>query len=380
MSSEVLNNSFGPQYSFGLPKISEEQEIEIIAGLFEQLMLFDKIIISTSRSNLALILLIKNIGINAVERLLDNNYIKFLLWTPVIVTGIGHQNDDGSMDESVIYGKPPIVAGSLSNEDIDPEKNINNALSHFTLHRDRKRIFIKRASSRYLIPDGMLYSGDSAKYVIDSYKNNDLADIGLPYDKEPDQLDLKQRMNLLDLGHKVLETAILANYNFKSFNNFEHYKIFENNVNSIGKAFKITENATEILRIENIPNFKNLYIQNRLNFESVFRLRHLSNAKYFRKWINSINENYNANEITSEYLKEVKGNSNFFNTNEGRFIRNLGIFGASLALGAAIASPAIDLGLGLLDTYILDKLLKGNNPSMFIDNLKNEIKRDENAL
>ena len=53
--------------------------------------------------------------------------------------------------------------------------------------------------------------------------------------------------------------------------------------------------------------------------------------------------------------------------------------GASTALGAAVAGPigaAAGFGLGLLDTFVLDGILTGKNPSMFVDDLRNNIENE----
>ena len=197
MTSKVFNNNIGSPYSFGFPKLTADEERLILAGLFEQLLVFDKITISTNRLSFPLVFLIKNIGINKVEELIDRKLIEFMIWTPVIVTGSGRQQEDGTIDESVIYGQPPIAAGSLSNEDLDPENNIKKALDLFSLHRDRKRILIRKARKVYVVPDGMEFSTDSAKVVIEAYKQNNLVELGLPYDTEPDQLPLDKRQLLL---------------------------------------------------------------------------------------------------------------------------------------------------------------------------------------
>lgn len=384
MISSVLNNLLGSPYVFGFPKLTREQELDILASFFEQLLIFDKITLTTSRLNFTLVFLISKIGINNVEKLIDNGYIDFVLWSPIIVTSTGSQRDDGSIDESVIYGKPPIVAGSLSEEDLDPENNIMAALSKFDLHRDRKRSFVRKTIKKYSIPDGMLLSSNATSLIIDAYKNNNLELLGLPFTKEPDQLDVEERGRLLELGHKVTETAILSQYGLKSYENYESFAICKKNIENIGKAYNISANTTNLFKIENVPNLKELFIKEKLDFESVFKIRHLSNAKYYRKWINNIGENSNAQEVSAEYLNEIKGNSNFFESTKGKLLKSLTSFGVSTSVGSAIAGPAgtafglalgvgVGLGLGFLETLWVDSILKGKNPSMFIDDIKNEI-------
>jgi hypothetical protein len=389
LTSEVFNNSVGTPHDFGYTQLTPDQEKEILASLFEQLLIFDKITIATNRLNFALAFLISKLGLKTVERLLDSGYIRLMIYAPIIVSGTGREREDGTKDESVIYGQAPISAGSLSDKELEPERNIHYALSHFPFAKDVKRKFTKRAIKNYVVPDGMKISTYSEKLIIEAYLNNNLASLGLPFEKEPTQLDMNQRGILLDLGHKVIETSILSQYNLKSFENYEHYAICEQNFANIGKAFHISNNTTEIFKIENLPNLKALYLNEKLDFDSVFKIRHFSTAKYYRKWINEIGENANSNEVTAEYLNEIKGNTKFFETTKGKFVKNLGLFGVSTGLGAAIggqlgavtgtavgkiAEPAVDYGLGLLETFWLDNLLKGKNPSMFIDKIKKEIK------
>ena len=374
--SAVLNNTLGSPYVFDYPKLTKEEEASILASIFEQLLIFDKITLTSSRLNFSLIFLINKIGINSVERLIESGYLNFILWSPIIVTGTGIEREDKTIDESVIYGQPPIVGGSLSEEDLDPERNIQTALSRFDLHKDRKRIFTKKAIRQYSVPDGMILGTDAANLVIDAYKNNNLESLGLPFIKEPEQLNLEERGKLLDLSHKVTETAILSQYGLKSFENYECYEICKKNLQNIGKAYNISENTSNLFKIENVPNLKELFLTERLDFDSVFKVRHLSNAKYYRKWINEVGENSNAEEVSQEYLNQIKGDTKFFKKTQGKLIKNLSLFGVNTALGNAIAGPAgtaAALVLGLLDTFWLDSILKGKNPSMFIDDIKKEI-------
>lgn len=389
MKSEVFNNSIGTPFDFNYPTLTKDQEEQILAGLFEQLLIFDKITISTGRLNFPLAFLISKLGLKSVERLIEADYIRFMIYAPMIVISTGMGKEDGTVDDSVIYGQPPIAAGSLSDEDLEPERNIHYALSNFGLSKDIKRKFTKKAIKNYVVPDGMAISTNSEKLIIEAYLNNNLATLGLPFEKDPTQLNLEQRGILLSLGHKIIETFILSKYNLKSFENFEHYAICEQNFSNIGKAFNISNNTTEILKIENLPNLKALFLNEKLDFDSVFKIRHLSTAKYYRKWINEVGENANLYEVTEEYLNQIKGNTKFFETTKGKFLKNIGLFGVTSVLGTLIGGnigaitgtavgkaiePAVDYGSGLLETFWLDNLLEGRNPSMFIDTIKKEIK------
>lgn len=376
--SEVFNNSIGFPYSFTYPKLTDQQSREILAGLFEQLLVFDKVIISTNRLNFAVFFLIQKLGINVVERLIDKGYISFMIWTPVIVTGSGTQREDGTVDDSTIYGQPPLVSGMLSDDDKDPEKNLDMGLSLFSLHEDRKRIFKRSALKSYIVPNGMEFSNGSAELIINAYKNDNLRELGLPFDREPEQLHTKERMQLLELGHKALEIAILSEYGLKSYENFEHYSIFKENLKNIGKAYNVAGNSDVLFNLENLPYLKQLFLQEQMSFEDVFKIRYMGNARFYRQWINEVGEKADAKQITAEYLNEIKGNTKFFASTAGKFLKNLAMYGVSTGLGAMVAgAPGITAGyaLGLLDNFVLDRLLIGKNPSMFIDDIKSKIKR-----
>lgn len=378
MLSQVFNNGIGSPYDPDFPKLTTEQENAILAGLFEQLLLFDKIIISTNRVSFPLVFLISRLGLNTVERLIENGYIKFMIWTPVIVTSNGRQKEDGTIDESVIYGTPPITAGAFTNN--DPEENISIALKHFSLNRERKRIFTRLALKQYFVPDGMPFSSKSAELIIDAYKHNNLQGIGLPYNKEPDQLNSQERLELIKLGHVVIETAIISKYNYKSYENYERFEICKQNLSNIGKAYNISENTTNLFRLENLPDLKSLYIAENIQFDNVFKIRNLSTAKFFRKWINEVGENSNSQEVSKEYINELKGSTNFFETSGGKFIKNLGLFGVNSGLVSLLTNPivgsAAGFGLGLLESLWLDNILKGKNPSMFIEEIKKAVDRN----
>jgi hypothetical protein len=375
MKSEVFNTDLSSAQIRHYPSLNETQRNNIVAGLFEQLMLFDKAVIRTNRSNHALIFLIHNLGLTTVEKLLDFGYIDILLWTPVIASGGGLRREDGSIDESVIYSQPPIVAGSMSDEDKDPEKNIEQALHVLGISREKARPFMRKARKRYVVPDGMGFSKGAAEFVLNAYETGGLSSLGLPSIKGPMELDLDERGQLLDLSSKVLESALLGKYGYKSFNNYEHFELGRQNIQRIGKAYQVVENAENLFTLEKIPNLKKLFLEERMQFEDLFSLRHKSNAKYFRKWLNQVSEYTDSAEITTEYLKELKGLNNPTSSDD-KFIKTLSVFLAGTGLGTVlnpVTGMLANAGLSFLDSYWIDGLVSGKKPSMFIEEVRKKI-------
>ena len=188
MISDVFNNKIGSPYDMVYPRLTRTEEQLILADLFEQLLIFDKITIVTGRLNFPLIFLINHLGINSVERLFRSGYLRMFLWAPMIFHLSGTKKEDGSIDESTIYGRPPIMAGQLSDSDLDPEKNIKQVFRHFPqFDKERIKNFTKIVLSSYEVPKGLPYSSESVKLVIEAYESNTLKELGLPYEKESDQ-------------------------------------------------------------------------------------------------------------------------------------------------------------------------------------------------
>lgn len=360
----------------------EFQKKKVLALLFEQFLLFDKIALKIDRENLGLYFLINELGINRVEELLDHGIIIPVLWTPMIFTSKGNRLPDGSFDENSVIGQSPIIPGSLSGEDGDPEKNLDRLLGYFQIHKERKRLFKKKALRQYILPDNSI-AHHSAQIVLDAYKNNRLENLGLKAEKEPEKLDLDERWYLFVLGNKVLETTVLAEKGFKSYDNYPCFNLTMESVKHIESAYHVSQNTSEIFKVENIANIQELVFENKIPFQRVFDIRYKKDIKAYRKWINTISENTDTKTITKEYIDEIVGKTKFSESIGGKFLRTVGMFGVGTGIGAVLANlpgafaggvvgKIADLGLAMLDTHVLDGLVKGWNPRMFVDAIKYE--------
>lgn len=386
----LYNNSICNSSILGFhPKFTKEEEQQIFSTFFEQLLLFDSIVISTDKDNFSLVFLISRLGLDTVERLIRSGYIKFSIKSSIIVSGTGLHKEDGSVDESVIYSQPPIVGGILGDAELDPENNVFRALSRFDIDKRRRNKLIDKISKSYLSIDNMKIGVDTTEFIINSYQQNHLEHLGLPFLKDPLDLNLEERRKLLGLANSILEAGIISRNGFKSYNNYGEFEIAEKSLENIGKAFNISSNVSEILKIENTPDLKQIFLNNKFEIDDIFKLRHLKTAKYFRQWINEVGENANSNEVTEAYLAEIKESKSFFNTTKGKIIKNTFMYGATSGLGMLIAGqigavvggvikhfvePAVDYGLGLIEEFTVDGLFAGKTPKIYIDKLKDELK------
>ncbi|SDG23784.1 hypothetical protein [Chitinophaga filiformis] len=392
--------TFGHQHILGTARppagqIRQQEYDRLKALLFEQFLLFDKIAVKTDRWSAGLRVLYSILGINKFQELIEKDIIVPVLWAPQLVTSTGMQLEDGSIDHDAVLGKPPLVSGSMSPEDSDPEMNIETLFKYFPdVHKDRKRILLRRMRDKFVIPDKVL-ANQSASIVINAYKNNNLAIFGLPSNKEPEQLDYLERGKLLDLGYDVLETSVLAKQDYKSYDKYSYFNLTKDSLRKIESAFHVSENTSQILSIQNVTAIQKLVLEEKIPFDRVFDIRYHSVIKEYRKWINSTSESTDAAHISQEYIDAIKGKNKFFESTAGKFLKNIVMLGVGSgvgiaaneateyinntlaagaigAAGAGIIGKAADFGLSLLDTYVLDGILKGWNPSMFVDKIKYE--------
>jgi hypothetical protein len=359
----------------------------VLAELFEQLLLFDRVAIKVDCwNNWPLSFLISELGLNRVEELLEYDILQLVLWTPAITAKTGTQlKPGGPIDTSTVFGTPPLVSGYISSPHTDPEYSITIALQRLGyLHPERKKIFIKKASGQYILPNNN-FASQSKNIILDAYGQNRLEPFGLPSNKAPEQLDHLERIKLLNLSGDVLETAILAQHNFKSFNNYNYYNLTRQSIEHIESALRVSRNTSAALKIDNVADIRTLVLEKRLPFETVYRLRYKPTVKEYRKWINSISEKTDGDAFTKEYLNEIEGKNRASQSFTGKFIRNLVLFAAGAGLGAVLGTTKEDIllgglvsqgasyGLGLFDTFVLDGILRGWNPRLFVGELESHI-------
>jgi len=291
---------------------------------------------------------------------------------------VGNPLSDGTFDSSDLIGKPPFVPVMLPND--DPEESIDTLLNYFQLHRSTKRKFKKIALKKCILPDKNI-SSNAADIIIDAYKQNKLDSLGLKYIKEPENLDHYERGRLMNLGYEVIETTFLAQKGYMSLDNYSFFKLTQESIKHIENAHKISENTSKVLKVENLADLKSFYLENNIQFTEVFNLRYKSTVKQYREWINSISANTDVIGISKEYIDEIAGKNKFFESSGGKFIRTASMFMLGAGIGTAfggtenaliggVLGKTTEFGLGLFDTYILDGLLKGWNPRMFVDELR----------
>jgi hypothetical protein len=134
----VLNTNFGDLATVILnPRNAFEKHIPELfikanlASLFDQFLLFDKVSIELNPLNFATVgIIIENFGLENIESCIVKGEIEFSLLGSVF-TGLG-EHGKGKIDERLLYGQPPVVAGYVEPKQVyklledswsRPEKN-----------------------------------------------------------------------------------------------------------------------------------------------------------------------------------------------------------------------------------------------------------------
>jgi hypothetical protein len=276
--SRVAPIPSGPEYTQAF------QRKLLLSVFFEQLLLFDHVAVKLERTNFGLWFLINELGIDLVETLITRGTIKLVLWDNLIFTSRGRSRDDGSIDESTIIGTPPLVAGNYVESDRDAERNIETALSYFSFTRERKRQFIRAVRDYYIFPK-QDFASQATQIIIDAYESNRLANLGLRCEKDAINLNVDERTRLQELGYDILDTSVLSDLGFKSYDTYEIFSITESSIKEIEGALKVADNTSKILTIENVPDIRSLIMDNIIPFNSIFDIRHKNVVKNYRQWI-----------------------------------------------------------------------------------------------
>ncbi|WKC35501.1 SEC-C domain-containing protein [Ectopseudomonas chengduensis] len=108
-----------------------------------------------------------------------------------------------------------------------------------------------------------------------------------------------------------------------------------------------------ILEVKAIPDILNLYLHKTISIEDIISLRNSISGKIFRKWYESTD--YNQEEIIKTLVKQKKEKG------ISKFIRFL------YPNIAGIVNPILGPIASAADSFIIEKLLSGWSPSLFLD-------------
>lgn len=346
------------------------------AKLFENLLLFDTTSFKIYGENIPLALLLNHFGVKGFEALLEQDAIDFILWNQMVTFMV----DD-------IPGVDPLQSAVVNSPaHSDPEESIKlgfNWMSKQLRTSDKKNI-IRKVREKYSLPDKSL-AGRAVSLSRSAYESGKLKHFGL----SPDicsfrDIDKAARKKLCRCAEDILQYSHLLNNDIASYSNFEFYHLFNESNRRIHQAVNLQSNFNELTKLENMPDLRALYPKLSKPFAQVTKLRNKKSSREFRTWLAECTSSEDAKEITKEYVDSIANAKGFFQTITGRVTKNVAmsvigagvgvlVAGSAGAIGGAgvakILEPAADLGLDMLDEFVLSGLTKGWTPKMFLEDV-----------
>ena len=134
----------------------------------------------------------------------------------------------------------------------------------------------------------------------------------------------------------------------------------------------VPENFEKILHLNKLPDFKRELQEGRLKMADIIKLRESSAFNDFSQWLRTNSET--NNDIAQEFIELVKNPAS--NSLKWKLIRLISTTG----LGALpVVGGILGLGAGILDTFIVDKIVDRHEPTVFIENIHKKIDSRSNT-
>jgi hypothetical protein len=340
---------------FSIDKHPKEAKIELISDILSTLLIYDKLFIPLYQLPHLLNIFKPD---DVLSLLLDNTLIIINdnNLNPTIFLGY-----DNQLSATCLFLSKKDDGGKDTLEDIEQKWQKQNILSKEMLDKlivviSKKMVEIDANKTGNMIENeldydlkninlmnGMNCTSNDRKNLNekDTYKILRLLHInkGLAY------------ANILDLDTILIDSEIRPILSGKiapllKNNYYESVDMFENLVSNKG-----------------VPNLGYLYDKGILNLIDIISLRNNIDGKIFRKWYYSID--YNQNAFLKVILNKVQKPFQNIATKHIRWIYPKII---------GLVSPIAGLASSWVDSFVLEKILKGWHPSFFLDNrLKSEI-------
>lgn len=342
--------------------------------IYELLLRHDGVAFHVDGENFPLALLIREFGLKGFEELLEQDSIRFILWTTMLTTFASDDFPKGVL---------PLQSGNLtSTVHKDPEESAVSGLKALVepIPRRKRRELVRKLEKYYDIVTEDL-SKKAQKIGHDSYTSNKFSNLGLPNIKDFADFKSEDRRLLLRLAGQILELSVLSMFKYNTNNNYDVLSLNQVEFERLKKSKKLEEYQNEIFELQGIPDFKEMINLGYINKTEIPKLRSTKNAENFRKWINEVANKDEFESISKEYIEAIT-KKGFIETKTGKLVKTLAVSGFSTVLGTVIGGPAggvvgaatgkllepiADFGIDIVDTFVLDGLLKGWNPKHFFD-------------
>jgi hypothetical protein len=191
---------------------------------------------------------------------------------------------------------------------------------------------------------------------------------------------------------ELVEYEFLLKNNMTSFSNYRYFSPFWASAERFQVMNRTVTGFSNISTIEGLPNLKVPFDEIDDPLKRVSAIRNTSNAKLFREWLEKTAGQSPDTEMVKAYLEAISERKGVLDTTSGKLMKSVALpavgmgvgaaatvyAGAAVGAAAAAASVAAaekmaefgaETALGLLDSFVLERVARGWSPRMFFDDL-----------
>jgi hypothetical protein len=344
-----------------------------LLSIGEALMIAPRVTFKVYGENVVLAVLARVFGAKAIEQLVDEGALEFVLWRPLIVT---------PEEKLLTQGLSPLAYGNNTNaEHSDPSASCTAGMKWCpNLDRRDRRALARRVAKRMMVtPEDA--PKQAVEAVMAAYRNGLLRDMGFDPEVTEDNLEKDDRYRLVKLANDLTESAILFEREWDLYEGESTWATMLKVAEEVRSSGKVANTVEEVLRAENLPSIRNLLLKRSVTFPEILEMRRRQEVKDFQEWLWTRPDPADAKSVVESYAAVVAKGSKEKLADRSWFqaARVLGVAFAGGAAGAAIGGPVgaaagaaagfvagnvTAAGVSYVDLFI-DKVTKGRNPRRF---------------
>jgi len=374
----VGNRHITPAEEVAFSRVAPQEQ----RALLEQLLLFDTIAFKVTGENIPAAFLIGQVGLKGLEELLERGALRFVLWNQIVT----HLVTD-------VVGVNPLQHGKMNGPaHNDPSASAELGLNWLNaeLPATRKRRLVTKLANLY-----DQQSQDSAAEAVaithSAYRSGRLAAFDLDPGKAPlENIPLAGRQALGKCADEIAEYKLLMEKGWSSLTEFTYFELFSDSLRRLTEASAVTSGFRYLVELEGVPDIELIAPKPERALRHIVKIRSRRSSALFRQWLSS-NPEETRIELTRRYVDAIANRDGFFERASGKITKSVVMTAAGVGLGTAIKGglaaaavggtigkalePIADFGLDLLDSFLLDGLLRGWTPRLFLSQLGRSLGR-----
>lgn len=353
--------------------------------LFEQLLLFESINFSISGPNTIVPLLYRAMGNKELEELLDQDALSFTVWTPqpmmahkdnrVASTFVGRIGDGHGSELDI----EKIVDTGLLVQEVGMPDWYKLNIRH-KLYDAHKLLDEKLPETAWQVAEKALSAGE-------------LESMGLTRRETIIGSTTKDGQTFTNATESILAYRYVLENDMASQNDHGLFSVFGVGAKNLSETDSLLAKYAVISEFEKFPNLRSLYGEVEKPFGVASQFRSTHTARKFREWLSSSTGSGSEIDIIREYVDACGNRRGLFDSAPAKFLKVTGMvaigsvlapYAQMLGIGAAgailsgvpaeavraISEKASEVGLGVIDSFVIDNLKVGWTPRAYFDRLR----------